>query len=80
MHMRKILIRCGIGVLSIVMALVLWQSLMYIFAISRIDILEWIAVVFSYWFISGWLLFAGLSVFIYYLIASHFLNRQASHQ
>ena len=78
--MRKILIRCGIGVLSIVMALVLWQSLMYIFAISRIDILEWIAVVFSYWFISGWLLFAGLSVFIYYLIASRFLNRQASHQ
>jgi hypothetical protein len=78
--MKNILIRCGIGVLSIGLAFVLWWSLLFALAKSGILILLQVAAFFSHWFIFGWLFFAALSVFIYYVIASRFLNRQASHQ
>ena len=78
--MQSLLVRCGIGLLSTVLAFALWWALVFIFAKSEVPILLEIAALFSYWFIFGWLFFAALSVFIYYLIASRFLNRQASHQ
>ena len=80
MTIKRVLIISGIGALSLLLSFVLWKGAVYVFAYSKIDVVRWIAVVLSDWFIFGWLFFAGLSVFIYYLIASRFLNHQASRQ
>ena len=78
--MKDLIIRCGIGLLSMALAFALWSVLVFVLAKSGIPILLQIAAFFSYWFIFGWIFFAGLSVFIYYLVASYFLKRHVSHQ
>ena len=78
MSIKRVLIIIGMGALSLLLSFVLWKGAVYGFALSRIDALRWIAVVLSDWFIFGWFFYAGLSVFIFYLLTSHFLSRKPS--
>jgi hypothetical protein len=77
-NIKQFVIIGGMGALSLLFAFVLWKAAVYVFAFSRIDALRWIAVVLSDWFIFGWFFYAGLSVFIFYLLTSHFLSRKPS--
>ena len=76
MKIKQLVVISGLGALSLLLAFVLWKAAVYVFAFSKIDALRWIAVVLSDWFIFGWFFYAGLSVFLFYLLASHFLGRK----
>jgi hypothetical protein len=74
---KRVLIIIGMGAFSPLLSFALWKGAVYVFAFSRIDALLWIAVVLSDWFIFGWFFYAGLSVFTFYLLKTHFLDRKS---
>lgn len=71
--MEKALVRLGMGLLSLAVPFIVWQTIIYALAISRVPSLMQVGAFFSYAFPFGWLLFWGLSVFLYYFLATHFL-------
>jgi hypothetical protein len=71
--MKKALARLGTGLLSLAVSFIVWQAIVYALAISRVPSLMQVGAFFSYAFPFGWLLFLGLSVFLYYFLATHFL-------
>jgi hypothetical protein len=71
--MKKALVRLGMGLLSLAVSFIVWQTIVYALAISRVSSLMQVGAFFSYAFPFGWLLFLGLSVFLYYFLATHFL-------
>jgi cytosine/uracil/thiamine/allantoin permease len=78
--MGKGLIRFGIGLLSLIVSFIVWQAIVYALAISRVPSLMQVGAFFSYVFPFGWFLFFGLSVFVYYFLATRFLVHKSHPQ